>query len=68
MATECDFCGKVGNWISVLRDTQLEKKDGSDIILCNDCLNNYAGGDYDKIKLEGGRRVTWSKIGGSIKK
>lgn len=49
---ECDFCGKNGNWINVLRDTQIFKKDGSDIILCNDCLNKYTNGDYDKIMLK----------------
>jgi len=51
---ECDFCGKKGNWKNILRSTEISKKDGSDIILCNECLNNYASGDYDKIKIEGG--------------
>ena len=49
---ECDFCGAIGNWISILRDSQIVKKDGSDLILCDDCMNNYANGDYDKIKLK----------------
>lgn len=49
---ECDFCGKKGNWISVLRDAQIQKKDGSDIILCNECINNYLNRDYEKIKLK----------------
>ncbi len=49
---ECDFCGKRGNWINVLRDIQISKKDGSYIILCNNCLNNYTNGNYNKIKLK----------------
>jgi ribosome-binding protein aMBF1 (putative translation factor) len=50
--TKCDFCGKEGNWINVLRSTEIVKKDGSDLILCDDCLNHYANGEYDKIKLK----------------
>lgn len=49
---ECDFCGKKGNWINVLRDTQIQKKDGSDLVLCNNCINNYMNGDYEKIHLK----------------
>ena len=49
---ECDFCGNECDGKIILRDTQLLKKDGSDIILCPDCLNNYANGNYDKIKLK----------------
>ncbi|MHA1302342.1 MAG: hypothetical protein ACTSPI_01385 [Candidatus Heimdallarchaeaceae archaeon] len=50
---ECDFCGKKGDWKSVLKDVNLEKKDGSDIILCDQCLNYYTSGEYEKIKLKG---------------
>ncbi len=56
MKTEiCDFCGKeIPNEPRlVLKDPQIMKKDGSDIVLCADCLNNYTSGDYDKIKLKG---------------
>lgn len=49
---KCDFCGKEGKHKNILRDTQIQKKDGSDVVLCNECLNNYASGDYDKIKLK----------------
>jgi len=49
---ECDFCGKKGYWKNVLKDTQIQKKDGSDLILCNDCLNNHTIINYDKIKLK----------------
>jgi len=47
----CNFCGKDCDATLVLRDTEIFKKDGSDIILCSDCLNNYSNGDYDKITL-----------------
>jgi len=48
---ECDFCGEHGDWKNVLRDPQIEKKDGSAIILCDKCINYYMNGDFDKIKL-----------------
>ena len=49
----CDFCGKETDGKLILRDAILEKKDGSDIVLCSDCLNHYASREYDKIKLKG---------------
>ncbi len=49
---KCDFCGEECDGKLILRDIAIEKKDGSDIILCSDCLNNYASGNYDKIKLK----------------
>ena len=36
----------------IFGDYEEEKKDGSDIVLCGGCLNNYANGDYDKIKIK----------------
>jgi len=50
---ECDFCGKDCDGKLILRDTMISKKDGSDVVLCSDCLNHYASGEYDKIKLKG---------------
>ena len=52
MMKECDFCGKKGEWKFILRDANLEKRDGSDILLCDECGNNYANGDFAKIKLK----------------
>ena len=49
---ECDFCGKKSNMAIILRDVMITKKDGSNILLCSECLNNYANGDYDKIKFK----------------
>ena len=48
----CDFCGKEGDWKMILVSTEIKKKNGSDIVLCNDCMNHYANGEYDKIKLK----------------
>jgi len=48
---KCDFCKKEGEWKSVICSTEFCKKDGSDIVVCDECLNNYANGDYDKIRL-----------------
>lgn len=49
---ECDFCGRECDGKVVLRDTMIEKTDGSDIVLCPECLNFYVNGEYDKIKLK----------------
>jgi len=46
---ECDFCRNKGNWKNVIRNPNLGKKDGSDITVCNDCLNLYANHEYDKL-------------------
>lgn len=54
---ECDFCGKETDGKIVLKDVSIVKSDGSDIILCSECLNSYANGDYDKIKLKGERKM-----------
>ena len=50
--SECDFCGAIGNWKSILKSYEIVKKDGSDLILCDDCMNSFANEDYDKIKLK----------------
>jgi len=49
---KCDFCGKEGDWKNVLRHPQIQKKDGSDVIVCDKCLAHYAIGEFDKIKLQ----------------
>ena len=51
--TKCDFCGKEGKWKNILRTTDFEKTDGSDIVLCNECIEYYMSHQYDKIKLRG---------------
>lgn len=50
--TNCDFCGTECDGTLILRDAIIEKKDGSPIILCSDCLNYYASGEYEKIKIK----------------
>jgi len=52
MGVKCDFCGKKIYAKIILRDTQIFKKNGSDIVLCNNCLNYYTSGQYNKIKLK----------------
>ena len=39
---KCDFCKKEGDWKMVLRNPEIVKKDGSDVVLCNECMNHYA--------------------------
>ena len=53
---ECDFCGKKCDGKLVLIDSQIVKKDGSNIVLCGDCMNYYANQEYEKIKLKGGSK------------
>jgi len=47
---ECDFCKAKGDWKNVIRSTDFEKKDGSDIIVCDSCLNFYANQEFDKLR------------------
>ncbi len=46
---ECDFCHTKGDWKNILRDATISKTDGSDIILCDDCLNLYGNHEFDKL-------------------
>ena len=46
----CDFCSIKTDEKLILRDQQIFKKDGSDIILCNECLNLYANHEYDELE------------------
>ena len=49
---KCDFCRKEGDWKTILRSIAFEKKDKSDIIICDKCLDYYANEEFDKIKLQ----------------
>lgn len=49
---KCDFCGGECDGKLVLEDAEIRKKDGSDLIVCPTCLDNYASENYDKIKLK----------------
>lgn len=46
---KCDFCKDKGNWKTVLRATHIQKKDGSDVILCDDCISLYHNEEWDKL-------------------
>jgi transcription elongation factor Elf1 len=46
---KCSFCGAEGEWVCVLRNPDLVKKDGSDVILCDSCMNLYANMEWDKL-------------------
>ena len=46
---KCDFCKKEGDWTNTVRTTYIEKKDGSDVIVCDDCLNLFANQEWDKL-------------------
>jgi ribosome-binding protein aMBF1 (putative translation factor) len=46
---KCDFCGDKGEWKNVIRSAEFCKKDGSDIVICNDCLNFFADEDFEKL-------------------
>ncbi len=43
---KCDFCKIEGEWKNVIRDANISKRDGSDIMVCNDCLNLYGNQEY----------------------
>jgi len=46
---KCDFCQEEGNHKNVLRSTDFQKKDGSDISVCDECLNLYANEEFDEF-------------------
>lgn len=52
---KCDFCQRKCDGIITLKDRNISKKDGSDVILCSECLNYYTNGEYDKIKVPKGK-------------
>ena len=47
---KCDFCMEDTDDMLILRTTEFQKKDNSDIILCNKCTNLYANHEYDKLE------------------
>jgi ribosome-binding protein aMBF1 (putative translation factor) len=49
---KCDFCGRETDGKLVLKDSALRKYDGTNIILCSECMNFYANGEYSKINLK----------------
>lgn len=50
--TKCDFCQKKGEWRNVLKDSNLQTKDGSELVLCDDCMTHYARDCYANIMLK----------------
>jgi len=46
---KCDFCGKEGNWKTILVSKEIQKEDGSDLILCDTCINLYHNQEWDKL-------------------
>lgn len=55
----CDFCGEECDGTIILRDTNIQKSDGSDLILCGTCLNLYGNYEYDELA----RRIKNNKNG-----
>ena len=45
----CDFCGEECDGTIILRDTNIQKVDGSDLILCGTCLNLYGNQMYEEL-------------------
>lgn len=46
---KCDFCGTKIDGKIVLKDLLIQKTNGSEIILCGDCLNLYANQQYKEL-------------------
>jgi ribosome-binding protein aMBF1 (putative translation factor) len=45
----CDFCGEQCDGTNIIRSTDFEKTDGSDIIACNECLNLFGRHDWEGL-------------------
>jgi ribosome-binding protein aMBF1 (putative translation factor) len=48
---KCDFCKTECDGKNIIRSNVIAKKDGSDIKVCNDCLNLYANQEWEKLTL-----------------
>lgn len=46
---KCDFCEEECGGEIILRDQVIQKKDGSDLILCETCLNLYTNQECDEL-------------------
>lgn len=46
----CKFCQEECDGDLILRDLSITMKDGSDVVLCGECLNFYANHEYDKLE------------------
>jgi len=55
----CDICQKVSDVKIVVRDPYIV----GDLIVCGDCLNDYANHDYDKLSAKLRRRGNHGKVG-----
>lgn len=53
----CDLCKKEGEFKNILKNHDIQKKDGSDVVVCDDCLNDYANEDYDSLLLRAKQQV-----------
>jgi ribosome-binding protein aMBF1 (putative translation factor) len=45
----CNFCGKECDGKLVIRSEDFRRFDGGDVIVCNECMNDYANYDFDKL-------------------
>jgi len=57
---KCTFCQEDCDGKLILRDTQIQRADGKDMIVCSTCLNLYAYHEYDKLtkRLEQAQKTT----------
>lgn len=46
---ECEMCGAKGEWTNHLKTPAIRMKDASDLIICNDCMNDYAKKDFETL-------------------
>ncbi len=46
---KCSFCKEECDGKMILIDSQIEMKDGSDVVLCDICMNLYVNKEYDKL-------------------
>lgn len=47
--TKCDFCRTDCDGSLVLRDSSIEKEDGSDVVVCGECLDLYGAEEWEKL-------------------
>jgi len=57
---KCSFCQENCDGKMVLVDKQIAMKDGSNVVLCNTCINLYANHQYEELtkRLEQAQKTT----------
>lgn len=46
---KCDFCENEGEWENIIMNLSAKKEDGSETIVCDECMILYVMKDWDEL-------------------